>query len=154
MIQLTFYLEPVGKARARTVRNKYTGKVVSYTPDKTAYAESLIKAQAMSWLNKKGVRSFPLFERGLPLRMAVTFVRSRPKSLPKRVTLPTSKPDCDNYIKLTLDSLRGIIFSDDAQVVSMLLEKEYVKIDGVPRIEFCIWEALPGDRSVKEIKRR
>ena len=35
--------EPVGKARAKTVRNKYTGKTMSYTPEKTANYENLVK---------------------------------------------------------------------------------------------------------------
>ena len=34
---------PQGKSRARTVANKYTGKSVSYTPDKTVLYEKLDK---------------------------------------------------------------------------------------------------------------
>ena len=33
---------PQGKARARTVRNKYSGAIRSYTPDTTVLYENLI----------------------------------------------------------------------------------------------------------------
>ena len=152
MISLTFYLEPVGKARARTVVKG--GKAWAYTPDKTAYAEALIKAQAISWLNKKGVKSFPIFEEGIPLRCGITFIRTRPKSIPRKVILPVKKPDIDNTAHLVLDALKGIIHHDDNQIVGLFLEKEYVKPGGLPRIEFNMWEALLGDQPVKESRRR
>lgn len=148
MIQLTFYLEPVGKARVRTTIKD--GKAWVYTPDKTAYAEEFIKASVISWANKKGVKSFPIFERGLPLRMTTTFVRSRPKSIPKKVEMPVTKPDLDNYIKLVKDSIRGIIYYDDSQVVGESSEKEYVTADSIPRIELTVWEANEKDMPVKE----
>ena len=153
MISLTFYMEPVPQGRARTVVNVARGKPHAYTPDRTATAVALIKAEVISWVNKKGLKEFPIYEAGLPLYMTATFVRSRPKSLPKRVILPASRPDLDRYGNLVLDALTGIIYADDSQIVGMMLEKEFVQPGGMPRIEVSFWEALPGDQPVKQVGR-
>ena len=42
MMKVSFVVKgkPVGKQRPRTVRNKYTGKTITYTPDATKLFES------------------------------------------------------------------------------------------------------------------
>lgn len=149
MITLVFYLEPVPKAAPRTTFGD--GTVQTFNPDKTTIAMAFIKAEAISWANKNKVNTFPIYEARLPLLMSATFVKSRPKSLPKRVTRPAVKPDLDNYCKLLLDSLKGVIFDDDGQIVGIMLEKEFVQPGGMPYVEVSFWEAEPGDQPVKEI---
>ena len=39
--------------------------------------------------------------------------------------MPTKKPDTDNIAKTILDSLNGIAFEDDKQVVALLVKKLY-----------------------------
>ena len=39
--------------------------------------------------------------------------------------MPLKKPDIDNCIKVILDSLNGIAYKDDSQVVSLKIEKYY-----------------------------
>lgn len=51
--------------------------------------------------------------------------------------LPTVKPDCDNIEKIYLDSLNGIYFLDDKQVVDIHTKKLYSE---TPRVEFSVWE--------------
>lgn len=46
--------------------------------------------------------------------------------------------DIDNYTKLWLDALSGIVWEDDVQVVSLYLEKKYDKEN--PRIEISVTE--------------
>lgn len=152
MIMLTFYMEPCPKAAPRTTFGD--GSVHTFNPDKTTQAMAYIKAQAISWANQNGVKNFPLYEPRLPLLMSATFVKSRPKSLPKKVIMPAVMPDLDNYCKLLLDSLKGVIFDDDGQIVGMMLEKEFVQPGGLPRVEVSFWEALPGDQPVKVVGRR
>ncbi|KKN48223.1 hypothetical protein LCGC14_0654850 [marine sediment metagenome] len=151
MISLTFYLEPVPKSAPRTTFGD--GSVRTYNPDKTTTAMAFIKSSAISWANERGVKSFPIYEARLPLLMTATFVKSRPKSLPKRVMLPAVMPDLDNYAKCLCDSLKGVIYADDGQIVGMMLEKEFVKPGGIPRIEVSFWEALPSDMPVKQVGR-
>lgn len=38
---------------------------------------------------------------------------------------PTGKPDIDNVVKLVADSLNGIMWHDDAQIVRLVAEKRY-----------------------------
>ena len=152
MIQLVFYLEPCPKAAPRTTFGD--GSVRTFNPDKTTQAMAFIKSTAISWANKNGVKEFPIYEARLPLLMSATFVKSRPKSLPKRVKLPAVMPDLDNYCKLLLDALKGVIFDDDGQLVGMMLEKEFVQPGGMPRIEVSFWEADPADQPVKHVGRR
>lgn len=67
-----------------------------------------------------------------PVAMSMTVFLRVPKSWTKRdreaalrgALLPTSKPDGDNYLKL-IDALNGIVWGDDAQVVSSKVVKRY-----------------------------
>ena len=40
---------------------------------------------------------------------------------------PTVKPDCDNLAKSILDSLNGLAYHDDKQVVELVVKKYYAE---------------------------
>ena len=42
---------------------------------------------------------------------------------------PTKKPDIDNIIKIVLDSLNGVAFADDIQIVSVKASKDFADSD-------------------------
>ncbi len=126
MISLTVYGHPVPKARARTVRMK-SGKTVSYTPAKTENWEDSIRAQAL--------RSRPGQLLDGPLALEATFYLLRPKSKPKRVVYPATKPDLDNLIKSVKDALEGIIYTNDSRIVDESVRKRY---GDPPRVEISI----------------
>lgn len=44
---------------------------------------------------------------------------------------PTIKPDTDNIAKSILDSLNGIAYKDDKQIVSLKVDKYYSEIPSV-----------------------
>jgi len=44
---------------------------------------------------------------------------------------PTIKPDTDNIAKSILDSLNGIAYKDDKQVVRLKVDKYYAEIPSV-----------------------
>lgn len=46
--------------------------------------------------------------------------------------------DIDNYNKLLLDSMKGIVFEDDSQIQRLTIEKSYDK--GRPRIEVEVFK--------------
>ena len=50
---------------------------------------------------------------------------------------PTKKPDLDNVAKIVLDSLNGIAYSDDSQIVKLNVEKHYSEN---PRVEVTLYE--------------
>jgi Holliday junction resolvase RusA-like endonuclease len=68
-----------------------------------------------------------------------------PASMPKKklalalagLIHPTTRPDCDNYAKSTLDALNGICWLDDAQIVHLTVSKHYSE---KPRVEIDISE--------------
>ena len=60
-----------------------------------------------------------------PLAMSVRFRLPRPPSIPKRRAWPDRKPDLDKLVRGCLDSLSGVVITDDARVVSMSAMKSY-----------------------------
>ena len=128
---------PQGKSRARTVRNKYTGKVHSFTPEKTAKYEEQIRRAFKRW----GGTSYG--DKMLDVEIAAYF--PIPKSYSKKnstdallgIMRPTKKPDCDNIIKVVLDALNGVAYDDDKQVVCVSCNKYYAmdEDDGFITIE-------------------
>ena len=52
---------------------------------------------------------------------------------------PTKKPDLDNIAKAVLDSLNGIAYKDDSQIVSMVVSKKY---SNRPRVEITLKEKV------------
>lgn len=115
-IETTIYVEPVAKARARAMISK-GGKRYSYTPQKTAHAEAMIRDKLLEL--GEG------FADKTPIRLEATFYRVKPKSMPKRVKLPVSRPDLDNYFKLLIDSLEKFVYANDSQITTALIKKRF-----------------------------
>ena len=113
-IEFTVLGEPMAKGRPR-----FTRKGFAYTPKETREAEGNMRAQIVAQLPKDYT---PLQE---AISMRVVFVRTKPKSTPKKVIYPTTKGDLDNYIKTVLDSMNTVVFRDDAQIVHLLAIKKY-----------------------------
>ena len=73
-----------------------------------------------------------------PVVLELTFVRPKPRSLPKRPTkadpwpwVPWRRPDLDNLTKAVLDGLQGRLFTDDARIVELVMRKRYGDQEGV-----------------------
>jgi len=123
-ISKVIYVEPIPKGRPRaTIQG---GHVFIYTPKKTVVAENMIRQALLG----EGA-----FGEGIPLRLEATFFRQRPKSLPKRVTLPVTKPDLSNYLKTLEDALEKFVYRDDSQIVDLHVKKRF---GSPPRIELTI----------------
>ena len=128
-MKATILLEPVAKGRARVFRRG--DHVGSYTPAKTKNAEQMIV-----YALRQELTTASQFDKATPLRLEVTFYRSRPKSAPKKVTMPVTRPDLDNYLKLILDAISGYLCPDDSQVTTILAKKRFT--EDVPRIELAL----------------
>lgn len=117
--ELILDMEPRGKGRHRTTKSGHV-----YTPAGTRAAQKAIQFEA----RRQGIR----LQRG-PLRVDVYSWFPIPASWPKwkkkaalrREIWPTKKPDRDNLDKLILDSLNGIAWRDDTQVVDGRIVKQY-----------------------------
>lgn len=130
-MKVTIYVEPHAKGRPKV--STFGGHAQIYTPKKTRIAEADIKASIRSEMAK-----VERFGAGEPLVLWVTFYVQRPKSAPKRVKYPVTRPDLDNYLKTLLDALDKFAFLDDAQVVNIHAKKAFAEAGTPPRIEFVL----------------
>lgn len=111
--------EPQGKGRPRVT------KFGTYTPEKTMIYENWIKACYVEQVNQHLGEG--------QIIMAIEIYYSIPKSATKgkllamqhNIVRPTKKPDCDNVLKAVADSLNGIAYKDDSQIVRATVAKYY-----------------------------
>jgi len=105
---------------------------MTYTPAKTRLAEAVIQTQIRQEVLKHGV-----FGGDQAIKLIATFYRPRPKHLPKRVTMPITRPDVDNLYKLLGDSLEKFVYANDSQITSADIKKRF---GSPPRIELLLEE--------------
>ena len=117
--------KPQGKARARTFYDKRVGKMRSITPEQTKSYEDLIR-----W-SYKAVGGKYLGEKTLQVDIQAfypipkSFNRAKTNAAQSAFLRPTTKPDCDNIIKVVLDALNGVAYYDDKQVICVSCNKYY-----------------------------
>lgn len=112
----------------------------SYTPKKTSDYEAQVKAIAQSAMTREPLET--------PLAAFLYFRLPIPKSYPKKRIAaclagserPIKKPDLDNLAKSVLDGLNGVVYLDDAQLVSLHITKVY---DHNPGVDIMVREELP-----------
>lgn len=127
MIKITIPGEPKGKARPRM--STKTGR--AYTPKKTVLYENWVKECYCISKDKKHLTG--------AIKAHIKVYMSIPKSTSKKKRQqmlegqirPTKKPDVDNICKIILDSLNGLAYEDDKQIVSCIVEKWYAEEPGV-----------------------
>lgn len=76
-------------------------------------------------------------QKGTPVRVLATFGLQRPKSAPKRITIPTTKPDIDKLTRSLLDACTGVLWADDSQVFSAIVTKDFAV--GAPGVAVKVW---------------
>ncbi len=80
----------------------------------------------------------PLWEG--PLAVTLMFRLPEPKHLPKRRRVwPDRRPDLDKLCRACLDSLTGIVWRDDSQVVRLDANKDY----GAPGVMIWVEQVVP-----------
>lgn len=129
--------EPQGKGRPRFT--KVGGYVKTYTPEKTASYENLVKVE---YQMKYHGQQFT----DVPLAMEIKAFYGIPKSASKKkremmlthLIRPTKKPDMDNVVKVIADSLNNLAYKDDTQIVECTVRKFYSED---PRVTVMIKEA-------------
>ena len=135
---VSFYVHatPKGKGRPRFSRDRW-GRVHTRTPEDTRIFEDRVIA---AYLEQVGAtRQRPYFPKGVPLALSAEICFAPPESASKKKKLemisgkirPTKRPDADNVLKAIADSLNGLAYHDDAQVVEMQATKVYDAIEGV-----------------------
>lgn len=123
-VTVTVSGDPVGKGRPRFSTSG--GYARAYTPKKTAMFENLVR---LEYESQCGYR----YEDDCMLDLRVIAYFPIPKSASKKrkalmqegIIRPTVKPDADNLVKSIADSLNGIAYRDDKQIVDCQVRKFY-----------------------------
>ncbi len=136
MIQFTVYgkPEPQGSSRAVSVKG-YARPFITSANKKLKPWRQEIANTAAAVAVQLGIQPIA---KEIPIAMSLNFYFEKPPSVSKRRVHPTVKPDVDKLIRGILDSLTGIIYVDDSQVVRFdEIQKHY----GVPqRVEITVRE--------------
>jgi Holliday junction resolvase RusA-like endonuclease len=120
---------PTPQGSKKGFANPKTGRVI--VKDDNPAALSTWRQDVLE-ATQRTMRNRPGFGRLIPVRMRVTFLVRRPPSIPKRRTLPATRPDLDKLIRSTCDALKTAgAYADDAQIVRISAEKRYAA-DGRP----------------------
>lgn len=136
-VQMALPFEPVPKGRPRF--HVFRGRVHTFTPQKTKEFEYCVAEYY------KGAAGGCYFAKGVPITVSMIFGMPMPASTSKKrkadmledIIKHTVKPDCDNLIKAILDALNGVAWYDDAQIVTLHVQKKYVE---TPNIYITIHE--------------
>lgn len=123
-MKVDFVIQGKVQAKQRPRFNRYSGK--TYTPNETIAYENWVKTCYLEKYKDK-----ELMEK--PLRVTIKAYFEIPKSTSKKrkqqmmdnEILPMVKPDTDNIAKGVLDSLNGIAYKDDKQVIELIVNKFY-----------------------------
>lgn len=128
-ISFTVHGEPCGKERPRIYNNH------GITPEQTKQYEELVRMEYMAQ-----VKGQKYFDKDILLEMRIYAYYKIPKTTPKwqiplmneGIIRPLKKADWDNIGKIIADSLNGVAYHDDAQIVDGLVRKFY---SSKPRVE-------------------
>lgn len=116
-----------GKARPRICRGH------TFTPKDTIQYEKLVrecyKQQDGRYL-EGSIKALIIAYYKIPK----SYSKKRVQAIMYGLEKPTKKPDADNIGKIILDSLNGIAYKDDSQIVDLRIIKQYT--EEFERIEF------------------
>ncbi len=118
-----------GKAQAKQ-RPRMGRSGIVYTPKETLVYENYVKmcysdyAKQFGWLPYENqVRA----EIEVLVAVPKSDSKTKKKAKIEGMIRPTVKPDCDNLAKSILDSLNGLAYHDDKQVVELVVKKYYAE---------------------------
>ena len=121
---------PVAKGRGRV--GNVNGRPVVFTPAKTRAWQNDARQIA-----RLAMKDEAPFAGCVHLMVHVYFLPAKAWPVWKREAAlhgrirPSGRPDLDNLVKAAKDALNGIVWLDDAQVVSIEAEKDYSESPGV-----------------------
>jgi Holliday junction resolvase RusA-like endonuclease len=122
-----------GKARPRV----FNGHAM--TPKDTVSYENWVKTcyqQQCNEYTKKPIKADIYVYYQIPK----SYSKSKRDKCIKNLIRPTKKPDADNVAKIILDSLNGIAYKDDTQIVDLRVYKYFT--EDKERVEFQLYEMM------------
>ncbi|HAT4254990.1 RusA family crossover junction endodeoxyribonuclease [Clostridium perfringens] len=116
-----------GKARPRVCRGH------AFTPKDTVQYEKLVrdcyKEQDGRYL-EGSIKALIIAYYKIPK----SYTKKRVQAIRNGLEKPTKKPDADNIGKIILDSLNGVAYKDDSQIIELRVIKRYT--EDKERVEF------------------
>ena len=135
-INFTIPGAPIGKGRPRFAR--HGAHVVAYTPHKTVNFEAVVKIMASQAMAGKSLLTRPVaLHIDMYMPIPASWSKKRQQLAHSGLIGATTKPDIDNITKGIFDSLNGVVYLDDKQIVSLTASKQYGLI---PRVEVRVQE--------------
>lgn len=130
---------PEGSLRALTPHGAQRPVVIHASDRKLRSWRAVIAAQvAERWHRPPSL---------MPWRVVCEFCLPRPASVSiKRRSLPTTRPDLDKLVRSVLDALAGVLWVNDAQVVSLIANKVYAADEQTVGLHFEAQEIVDGDK--------
>lgn len=126
--------DPQGKARPRLGRNH------TYTPPKTAQYEAFVRlSYNLQVRDKKPLEGAVKAQIEAYFKPAQSASKTDKEKMYSGELRPTKKPDIDNITKAIYDSLNGLAYRDDSQIVFEQVTKRYINSpDELPRVEVTL----------------
>lgn len=138
-MKLTFTIPGEPTAQGRPRFSTHGGFVKAYDPEKSRNYKAYVKLLASEAMQNIGLTltELPL---GVEIITDVGIPASKSKKFKEQalngLQLPIKKPDVDNVAKIILDSISGIVYKDDKQIVKLTVSKKY---SDTPKVEVKIY---------------
>ena len=128
--------QPVAKGRPRFVRRG--NHVATYSPEKTVNYESLVKMAAHYAMSDRKPLDTPIeINVFLWMQIPASWSKKKRQAAVAGTVHATSRPDSDNIAKGIFDGCNGIVWKDDAQLVTINIQKKYAES---PRADVVVSE--------------
>jgi Holliday junction resolvase RusA-like endonuclease len=134
--------EPVAKGRPRMTR-----RGIAYTPTATRKYEAHGRLAAQLAMDGRSPIGVPVrAEIWVDLPVPASWSAKRRDAALRGEVQPTTRPDCDNFVKAALDAVNDIVITDDSLVVELAAVKRYARI---PKLTITVTPlpALTAQRS-------
>ena len=126
MLVAELYVPGVPVAQGRPRITTIGGHPRAYDPAKSASYKNYVALAAAVVMTGRTLAQGPLcVEMRITLPVPASWSKKKRTEAMQNLVRPTVKPDIDNLIKTVLDSLNGIVWHDDKQVVSVFASKSY-----------------------------
>lgn len=136
MLTFTVYGDPQPQGSARAFVIGKRAVVTSDNPKLKGWRQNVAKAAQAALAPPRATISGPV-------RVQADFFLKRPQKLPKGRIGHTVRPDSDKLVRGLLDSLTGVVWKDDAQVVEIHARKQYHAEGDQPHATISITEVQP-----------